>query len=586
VQRQPENVARYRFTHGLIRDALYAQLSAAERAELHGRAGRALEAQGLGESTLLLAEVTQHFVRAAPAHDCGRALHYTLRSAESAFNTLAYEQAAAHFGRALQLIEYQEPNPQRRMLLLFRRGDALARTTERAAARSALYEAAALARELGDVELLVQSAALLASRPEAGSVDLAQEAVLRQALDALPDCDDRRVWLQALLAKTLSYASDPRERVRLARDALLRARRFEDPGLRLEALTRCHEALLGPAHLQERVAIAAELMQLAHQQGAADALLRAFSAQIETCLELGDVESIDAAVASMEVLAERVRDPFHRWHCKVVRGMRAYIAGDLPLAERLIEDTWQSGASLNEELARHVYCMQVVGLLRARGRVAQTEPLAREMALRYPTITGWRAAWGVAAWELGRREQARRVFNQLMDRSQGCAQGAAYQLSGFATLADLCAHLHDAQAAAELYEALLPFGAHHGFTHLGSMTYGPMARHLGLLAECQGRLDIAEQHFEYALTSAARLRSPLFSGLVGYSYARMLLRAGNVERRARASELLGQSLGLAEGAQLPGLIMVGHALAQRHGLHVELRTPIVRVEPPVRESEV
>ena len=53
----------------------------------------------------------------------------------------------------------------------------------------------------------------------------------------------------------------------------------------------------------------------------------------------------------------------------------------------------------------------------------------------------------------------------------------------------------------------------------------------------------------------------------------MLLR--NPERRPRATELLGRALALAEGAQLPGLIMAGHALAQRHGLRVELRTPIV-----------
>ncbi|HKP64323.1 MAG TPA: AAA family ATPase [Polyangiales bacterium] len=584
VQRRPHDVARYHFRHGLIRDALYSQLSAAERAELHGRAGRALEAQGIGESTVLLAEVTQHFVRAAPAHDAGRALHYTLRSAESALSTLAYEQAAAHFGRALQLAEYQEPDPQRRMQLLFRRGDALARTTERDAARAALYEAAALARELGDTELLVHAAALIASRPEAGSVDAAQVAVVQQALDALEEHDDRRVWLQALLAKTLSYASDPRERVRLARDSLTRARRQPDPALRLEALTRCHEALLGPAHLKERVAISAELMQLAHQRGAADALLRAFSAQVETCLELGDMESIDAAVANMEVLAERVRDPFHRWHCKVVRTMRAYVAGDLALAERRSEDTWQSGAPLCEELARHVRCVQMVAMLRARGRMAQTEPLAREMALRYPTITGWRAAWGVAAWQLGRREQARRVFQQLMDQGQDSAHAEPYQLNAFATIAELCAHLGDATAAAALYDALLPFGEHHGFTHLGAMTWGPMTRYLGLLAECQGKRELAETHFEAALNSASRLRSPMFLSYVGYSYARMLLRDGNAERRPRANELLGRALALAEGAQLPGLIMAGHALATRHGLRIELRTPIVRFDEPRSDS--
>src|SRR5262249_32841717 len=54
--REASERGRYRFTHVLIRDGLYAQLSAAERSQLHGRAGAALEAQGVGDNAVLLAE--------------------------------------------------------------------------------------------------------------------------------------------------------------------------------------------------------------------------------------------------------------------------------------------------------------------------------------------------------------------------------------------------------------------------------------------------------------------------------------------------------------------------------------------------
>jgi predicted ATPase/DNA-binding winged helix-turn-helix (wHTH) protein len=144
----PSELGRYRFAHVLVRDALYAQLSAAERTALHRRAGAAIEAHGITDNSELLAEVTRHFVQAAPSYDAERALLYALRAAESALRTLAYEQAATYFACALDLLQYLPPDPRQRMTLLFRKGDALARI-DMPAARAALFEAAALARELG-----------------------------------------------------------------------------------------------------------------------------------------------------------------------------------------------------------------------------------------------------------------------------------------------------------------------------------------------------------------------------------------------------------------------------------------------------
>jgi predicted ATPase len=112
-ERAPEP-AGHRFAHVLVRDALSAQLTAAERGRLHCAAARALEAQGVGENVVLLAEVRRHYVQAAPMYDGRRALEYTLRAAESALRTLAYEQAAADFDRALELLQCQAPDPRRR----------------------------------------------------------------------------------------------------------------------------------------------------------------------------------------------------------------------------------------------------------------------------------------------------------------------------------------------------------------------------------------------------------------------------------------------------------------------------------------
>jgi hypothetical protein len=323
------NVNRYVFTHGLIREALYARVPAGARAALHGNAARAIELHGIGDSTLRLAELTHHYACPAPTHDEGRALEYVMRSAEAARAALAYEQAVELFDRALQLLQYRPPEPTLRMKLQFGRAQALLRSGAREPARAALLEVIALARECGDDALRVSATALFASSPESGSVDETQVRLLEEALLCVPVADPRRSWLEALLAKSLSYAPDATRRVRLARQA--RSRAFEPPdnALQLETLTRCHQALLGPDHLHERMDIAASLLDLARARGDADALLSAFAARIETCAALGDIDGLDTAASSLDVLAEQVRDPVARWHSKLLRCMRATLRGEM-----------------------------------------------------------------------------------------------------------------------------------------------------------------------------------------------------------------------------------------------------------------
>ena len=57
-----------------------------------------------------------------------------------------------------EFIEYAAPDPGERMSLLLRRAEALARTSQPAATRAALFDVIALAREHGNVEILYAAA--------------------------------------------------------------------------------------------------------------------------------------------------------------------------------------------------------------------------------------------------------------------------------------------------------------------------------------------------------------------------------------------------------------------------------------------
>jgi hypothetical protein len=567
IQQQPAQLDRYRFTHALIRDALYLQLQAAERAKLHGRAGLALEAlAGGSESYVHLAEITRHFVLAAPACDHGRAFDYCLRAANSALARLAHEEAAEHFEHALQLSAYLPPDPARQLSLVLRKGDALARTSDPDAGRAALFEAAELAQHLHDDETLFTAATLLAGRPEPGTVDERQLEVLERAHAALREDDGRRVLLLAMQAKSLAYASTPHERVRRGRLALAQARALTDPLQRSDALVRCLDALVGPDQLEERSEIAHELLQAARTENYAPALMGAWAAQIEICVERGDMLAVDTALQSMEELALRVRDPLYRWLAKAARSMQAFVQGKLDQSELHAREALQLGAAVGEELARHIYCAQSFSRFLVAGMPLEADKLGREMAARYPGIAGWVAAVGVGDAVLGRREQARTCLDRILERGVSWVRSEPYMLSGLCAVAELCQVVGDAKAAQALYSATLPYASRHGLTHIGACHYGPMTRILGGLAACAGDVATADKHYDEAMRASLAIASPTFECMTALSHAFLLLKSGKSEQRPKAQQLIERARQLAERHTLAGLLDQCVYLTQRHGL--------------------
>jgi len=564
VQAPTDGVGAHRFTHALIRDALYDQLAPAERARLHGRAADALEAHGAATSSALLPELAEHLARAAPLHDRGRALQYAVRAGEAASGRLAYEEAALHYERALVLIELGAPDPRRRLGLLVARGEALARATLAQAAQPVLLEAAGLARELGANDTLVAVATLLARQPETGSVDAIQVGLLQEALATLSDNDRRRPALTALLAKSLSYSGERAHCAQLSLSALAQAREIDDPGLRAEALLACHEALAEPDYLEQRLSIGTELERLGHSHGDAGMLLRASSVRVWSSVERGDMAGADAAIETLEALAQRVREPFFRWQAIVFRAMRALLQGHVQSAEQLARAALELGSSVSAPAAYHVYCAQQHGILRYQGRIAEAESLVRDISARHPSLNGWRAVLAGIEAELGRRPNAQAVLAELMRDGVRTLRSEPFVLSALAPAAELCAVVGDPERARVLYDAILPYENQHGNVSFGIASYGPMARHLGQLAHLMGERERSEQHFALALASAERMQSPPILALCCAAYARSLLDDGRAGTRAR--ELLDRGLALALGSQLHGIAILCRRIGDRAGL--------------------
>jgi DNA-binding winged helix-turn-helix (wHTH) protein len=556
-----DGVGRYRFTHALIRDALYVQTPSAERASLHGRIGAALEARGAAANDSLLLELADHFVQAGPAH-AGRALSYCLRAAEFARQRLAYEEAAVQLDRACQLLDLSEPNLQLRMELMLQKGEVLAYATDVSHSRSTLLEALALARTLGATDALVRAAMLLARPPESGIVDTVQIEVLTEAIEALSDDDPRRACLDALLAKALCYSGEFERRGKLARAALARVSALE-PQLRSQTLSVCPEALAEPEYLPERISIADRLEELGRTLGDHNAFMRAATLRIWNALELGDYELADLTLESLASLSERVRDPLHRWYTKAFRAVRAFVSGRLSLAEQYALELQQHSAAVGEVQAYHVSVVQLAPIRRLQGRVAEAEAMVREASTRHPALAGWRALLADIEAQRGRKQPARAVLEQLMADDLQALRRDPFLLSALAPAADLCGYVGDARLAGVLYDAILPYEKLHANISVGFGTHGPVARQLGVLAARMGELASAGRHFEAAIDASEAIRSPLFVSVSCLSYARALQRSEQSGARELRSALLQRAMRAVEGTELLGLSWVARALLEQ-----------------------
>lgn len=553
----------YRFTHALVRDALYDQIALHDRMHIHQRVGLALEAGGAAYNSALLAQMADHFMCAAPIHGNERALRYALRAAQDATEHLAYEEAAAHLDRALEMLSLGTPDRQRRLELLLAKGEALSRATLRAAMRGVLLEAASLARELNAVDGLIHAVTLLARPPEWGAPDATYVAWLREALSLLEPTDARRPELQALLAKSLSYARGGDEYARLALEALRGARSMPACEQRAEALLACHEALAGPQHLHTRLEVSEELSGLAHRLADPSLLMRAVTTKVWNAIERGNMPEVELAINMLETLAHGAREPFFGWSAKIYRAMSAIVRGQLTTARQLTDEARELGALIGQDLAEHTHGIQVATILIYQGRLVEAESLVRAFTVRFPARGGWRATLATLHAYFGHEAHARTVLQDLLANDLRALRAEPYILGAYAPAAQLCARVGDAAMAKQLYAAILPYEEHCGNVALGKATHGPMSRHLGLLAAGMGDLPRAKRHLVRAMERSEQMNAPPFLSLSWIGYAGVLIKEDTARSRREARELLMRALQLTTAKQLTGITkLANHLLGQ------------------------
>jgi AAA ATPase-like protein len=560
-------LGRFRFTHGLIRETLYAGLAAVERVRLHAVVGEALE-QRYGPEPERLAELAHHFAAAAPAGDAVKALDYAERAGQQAMEVLAYEDAAQLFELALSTGELVEPARDKRAELLLGLGQARVRSGA-PAARDTLLEAAEAAQAVDRTDLLAEAAlGVRAFALEAGVADGQVAELLERALDQVGQTDDAlRARLLARLALILYHSpADAARRLELVDEAVAVARRLGDRATLAYVLSNGQLATWGPDRTGQLLEWAEELIGLTEEAGDSELALSARNRKIDLLLELDDLPGADAAIEAFAHMARGHPDPRGGAWVPLQRARRALIEGRYEESERLVAEARAVAERLHEATISMLTTAVQFAARWNQGRLDELEEATRRFALGTSGMPVWRVALTVLYCYIGREPDARREFESLARRDFVDVPRVDTWLLSMAFLTDTCAYLGDPRRAEQLYQLLEPFADRNVVT-LHAFWAGPVARYLGILASTKADWDRASEHFAAANAAAKRQRARPITALLRLDEARMLASRAEEGDREQALSLL------AESGRLAGELEAWRILEQVEELSAALGGP-------------
>jgi tetratricopeptide (TPR) repeat protein len=546
VTEERGGVGRYRFSHSLIREVLYERLPIPARLQLHRRVGEAIEGQHSTASGTHVAELAHHFTQAAAAGDAAKALTYAREAGEWAMGVHAYEEAAAQYRWALDALRFAGPDDPLRCRLLLRLGATQARAGQYREAETSCLEAAELARKLGSSELLARAALGYGER-EIGGGEINRQLVelFREALEELPVADSPlRARLLARLSLELILSDEAGLAGSISREAVELARRLGDAASLSGALRARWMVVWGPDGLEERSAIAEELLRLGEAGGDRELELAGRCRRVTSSLQSGDTRTAQADITACARLAGELRMPAHQWMATTMQAMWAMLQGSLEEAERLAEHA----RSLQPDGPNT--CFAYYDLLEVlrwdQDRLGELRPAWHEQMAQTPGFV-WPTLWlSLTDVDLGDEITARTSLQSVVAELTKRPRDGRW-LPAVAVAALAAARRQEPDAGDRLYQALLPYRAQviaatmpHPVVCLGSASF-----YLGLLAALTSRWPEAIDHFEAAVVAHQRLGARPLLARTRYEYARMLLARGQATDRRRAAELLDQALAAA-----------------------------------------
>ena len=565
----PRARRRYSFAHALIRETLYQEFTATRRAALHRRIAEALEELSSGVPESRLAELAYHFFEAAEPGNAEKALVFATRAGDRAMSLLAYEEAAFQYDRGLQALELgRAVDDEQRCELLLALGEAELGGGFLEKARAEFWRAADVARRLAAPEPLARAALGVGMSygwsEMAGPVDEKLVGLLEEARSALGEQDSvLRARVQASLAIQLYFTGVPERTASLTEGAVEIARRTGGAAALAYALHARQYFLWGSGTVEQRLAIATEMLQVAKRTTDSRFVMWAHAWRIVIFLEIGERAAADREIEAQSRIGEALRQPLHRYHAVMHEGMQALLDGRFEDAEQRGQQLLEIGGSTRSQDPVLAFGAQRFVLLREQGRLDEMEAGVKAFVQEYPGLPAWRAALCLIYAELDREAEARVEFEQLAADDFAQFPRDTNWPAALSMLAEVCAFLRDSRRARMLHDLMLPYASRCVVISHGTVCLGSMARGLGMLAATLGRWEEADGHFEDALQTSVRMSAGPAIARTQLDHASMLIARDEPGDLERALGLLTESLAAAQTLGMKALLERALALKLR-----------------------
>ena len=498
---------RLRFSHALVRDAVYADLSPMARRRLHQVAADAIERSRVGRLDEYAAALAEHYRLAGPAH-ARPAWTYAERAAALATASGAHAEAAQLLGSAaeLQRADTMATEAERERLQLAW-GTALWRAGRVADAWPPLRVAAELGLDRDDAEraaeaLLTLTRNVVWSWRTRHAADEDAVALWQRVLAAIPaDAVGTRARILAALSVEVLH-DPPGGRCGPWVDEALELARHDDDRVRIDVLQVVLNALRRPDLLLRRVAAADELVALCARHRDERALAVALAKRALNHSAFGRSEEAEEDLARALGLADAHRLATAQFVIRLGLAVLAQARGDLVASEEHLAAAESVQATIAMAGSGITAAVRVSAQY-AAGVLDPDDDLLARAAVLHPTMRELRPLALVAA---GRAEEARAALGPWAE--QPALIWDYLWVTGTVVRAHVWSVLGDPEAIADLRAQLAPYVDRVADGAMAACFFGSVAHTLGVLAAAAGDVEAARRYAEAGLAVHERGRWP------------------------------------------------------------------------------
>ncbi|WP_405061448.1 AAA family ATPase [Kribbella sp. NBC_01505] len=504
--------ARFEFRHDLLREVLADDLSLVERAALHLRIAQYREAVAPDR----VSDIARHRLAALPLGDPMAAIAAAEAAAVAAVQSLAAEDAASWYERAIALAE---PTAADRGRLLLGAGRAWFLGGQRDRAIERCVEAAQLAQRAGDAERLARAALALPEAPDVRWLPLVR-SWCEVALAGLPDTDSSlRAQVQAQLALSQVNSPDAAKPLELSAQALAMAERVaDDDALRL-ALRARQIACSAPEGARERWTLGDRMVALGRRTADLDGTAWGRLWRLDAMVQLGRTGQAWTELDELAKVLARLGDVGLEWNVTRARAALTIASG-----------RFDEGRELGERVRATVPSGEVAPAGRWLQHPMQLSTLTGDAfeldfdAVVPPGMNHPMAAASLfihlAPWDLahGRPAEAERRYRELP--ANGTVESPIFlRLLFEAVRGGVAAELGDEDGCRHAYAVLEPYADLHVTTGAGiALVLGSVQHYLGVTAPDAER---AAEHLRAAVRANELAGFEPFAARSRYHLARL-----------------------------------------------------------------